>query len=196
MYLFQKHAHMRNRMNWSVLNVATGYGQHLGVVGALRQRLLLEDGPQHRRNGHVYACAQRTAIVVDQHQIVAVELRLLEPLLLLEAHQDALFHLALDGHQHLVADEPDAAFVVDVYAPGRPSLGHGTFAQIAVVHHAQPGKFPYLAACRRRVQLTLANGAGDGGCQRAVCVAFGQQRHIAGSGHVSQQDLGHLPECF
>lgn len=65
----------------------------------------LEDCAQDGWHGYMDARAQRGAVVIDQHYIVAVELWNLHVLCLLQAHKDSFFLLPFDCYHHSVTDE-------------------------------------------------------------------------------------------
>lgn len=123
-------------------------------------RSFLQNCSQHIRDWYVDACAQRCAIVVNQHHIVTVVFWHIRFLVLLQANQNAFLFLAFNGHQHTVTDEPHTLFVVHMNDARRFTLGHRTFADFRIVHHTQAGKLSNLIAHGRCVNLMAVDEAG------------------------------------
>lgn len=138
-----------------LLNKSTGNSEQLGVIRSFRLGLLLQNGPQNCRNRYVNPGSQRSAIVVYQHDIVAVEFGNLGKLILPASDQDGLLLLALDRYQHLIANLTHHLFVVNVDALGRFTLGHGPLADVTVVYHAKPGQLADLHAGGARLDLVF-----------------------------------------
>lgn len=85
----------------------------------------------------MYPRSQGCAVIVDQHQIVAVVLRYLRSLQSLQSDQNASLLFAFDGNHDPVADHADMFLVVHMNATRWFSFGHGTLSDLAVVDHSE-----------------------------------------------------------
>jgi len=121
------------------------------------------------------AGAQRCAIIIDQHNVVAVESRNIRFLVLSQADQNALLLLTFDGQQHHVTDVAHTGFRVYMDYARRFTLGHCPSADIAIVDHSKSSHFTNLIANGRSVEVT---GVGKTGVLNGGQQSSRQERHF------------------